>query len=58
MNVGPSLVSDRQASKAIEPGEAAFDDPAVLTKALGTLDASARYAGLDVALAASVPQRR
>jgi hypothetical protein len=55
MNVGPSLVSDCQASKAIEPGEAAFDDPAVLTKALGAPDASARYARLDVALAASVP---
>ena len=50
MDVGPALVADVQPSEAMQPSEAALDDPAVAAQALARLDALARDARPDVAL--------
>jgi len=48
MDIGATLVADRQSSKAMQPGERAFDDPSVAPKPVAGLDAAARDARQDV----------
>ena len=55
MDVLSSFVSDGQTAEAIDPGEGAFDDPAVTAEPILALDAAAGDAGFDVALAAVAP---
>jgi hypothetical protein len=50
-DVGPALVADRQPTEAGEPGERAFDNPAVPTQPFAALDPAPRDAGNDAALA-------
>lgn len=58
MHVGASLVADRQASKPTQPGQGAFDHPAIAAQALAALDAFARDAHLDVASGQRLPAAR
>jgi hypothetical protein len=51
-DVGPALVADRQPTEAGEPGERAFDHPAVPAQPFAALDPAPRDAGDDAALAA------
>jgi hypothetical protein len=53
VGVEPALVSDREATKAGEPGESALDDPSVLAQPLAALDATAGNTVLDAAALAS-----
>src|SRR4051794_15810273 len=39
-DVGASLVADRQSTEAAEPGQSAFDDPAMSSQTLAALDAA------------------
>jgi hypothetical protein len=50
VNVGPPLVADRQPPKAGQPGQRAFDDPAIAAQFLAAFDAFARDPHLDVPL--------
>jgi hypothetical protein len=51
-DVGPPLVADRQPTEAGEPGERAFDNPAVPAQAFAALDPATRDARDDAPLAA------
>ena len=51
MDIGTSLVSDDEASAAVEPGEGALDDPAVSAQPVLALDPTSGDAGRDVARA-------
>jgi hypothetical protein len=46
-----AVVADEQSFEVVEPGEGAFDDPAVAAKPGAVLGAAARDHGLDAALA-------
>jgi hypothetical protein len=46
-DIDASLISDSQPSGAAEPSEGAFDNPAMPSQALATLDAAPRDARLD-----------
>ena len=48
VDVGPPFIADRQPSEAPQPGQRAFDHPAVATQLLATLDPLARNPDLDV----------
>ena len=50
MDVSPSFVTHRQPPKASQPGQRAFDDPAIPPQLLATLDPFAGNAHLDVPL--------
>src|SRR5688572_18648489 len=49
MDVGPPFIANGEATKAVEPGQGALDDPAVTTQALAGVDALAGDADPDVA---------
>ena len=51
MDLGAAVVADEQAFELVEPGEGAFDDPAVATKAGAVPGVTTRDLGLDSALA-------
>ena len=51
MQIGTALVADGQATEAIEPGQRAFDHPAMPTQPLARVDASPGDARDDTALA-------
>jgi hypothetical protein len=51
-DVRPPLVTDREPAEAGEPGQRAFDHPAVPAQAFAALDPAPRDAGDDAALAA------
>ena len=50
VDVGTTFITDRQTSKATQPGQRALDDPAIATQALAALDTLARDSHLDVPL--------
>ena len=50
MDIGASLVADRQPPEATQPGQRALDDPAVPSQALAGVDALARDAHPDMAM--------
>ena len=47
MDVGAAVVADEQAAALVEPGEAAFDDPALASKSGAVLGQAARDQRLD-----------
>ena len=49
VDVGAAVVADEQAFELVEPGEAAFDDPAVAAEAGAVLGLAARDVGADAA---------
>jgi len=51
VDVGAAVVADEQSFELVQPGEGAFDDPAVASKAGAVLAVAARDFGLDPALA-------
>jgi hypothetical protein len=51
VDVGAAVVADEEASASVEPGEGAFDDPAVLSEAGAVLGLAAGDLGLDAAFA-------
>jgi hypothetical protein len=51
VDLGGAVVADKQASALVEPGEGAFDDPAVFSEPGPMLGLSASDHGLDSALA-------
>ena len=51
MDARQALVADRQPTQAVEPGEGALDDPAVLAQLLAGVDATPRNATADAASA-------
>ena len=50
MHVGVAFVADGEAAVAGEPGEGAFDDPAVTSEAGAVLGLASRDHGFDAAL--------
>ena len=52
MDIGTSLVAHRETTEAIEPGQRAFDHPAMAAQALTRLNATSRDARDNAALAA------
>ena len=56
MDVGAVLVTDLQASEAVEPGEGTFDHPGVSSQPVLGLDAAASDAGDDAPLSQGRPQ--
>src|SRR5688500_4022175 len=52
MDIRTTFIANLEATKAVEPGERAFDHPAVTTEALTRLNPTARDAGLNAACAA------
>lgn len=55
MDVGPFLVADAQPAEGMEPGDGAFDDPAVSTQPLGSIPGNTR---IDAALGQVVTAKR
>ncbi len=55
MDVGATFVTNGEAAEAIEPGERAFDDPAVAAELLAAVDATPGDTRLDVTLPATGP---
>ena len=51
MDVGAAVVADEEASAPVEPGEGAFDDPAVFAEAGAVVGLAAGDLGLDAAFA-------
>lgn len=51
MDVGPSLVADGQAAKAVEPSQRALDDPTVAAQTLAAVEAAPGAAGDNAAAA-------
>ena len=57
MNIEPSLVTNSQPPKVIEPGEGAFHNPTVLAQFLAALHSASGYARSDPSLSQRLPVR-
>jgi hypothetical protein len=55
VHVGPALVADGEAAEAVDPSEAALDDPSVAAELLATVDPAAGDAVFDAATRAGAP---
>ena len=58
MNIGTTFISDGELTKAIDPGEPAFDDPTMFTEPFRAVDPAARNPRLNPTLLALHPAAR
>ncbi len=58
MDVGSTLVANREPTELIEPGQRALDDPAMASESLARIDALPRDPDVDAASAEKAPTAR